>query len=235
MYSKKSSYLSQLRGTCWSLTINNPTESDMNVSLPAGWVVKGQPEQGEKTGTVHHQLMLTTPQVRGSAVEKIFPRAHIELARNKAALANYVNKEETRVGPPIHITSDIPTLFEYQGIIAGMYVEEECNAYILRFANELSNKKSWDELFMGYIDSLVRKDIVENGRRGAEFIGINPMWRSSWKLFGPQIISRHNIQNASSRSSLAQGDNSGSSASVSPAQTVVEGQDRETSDAYTPV
>jgi len=42
--------------------------------------------------------MVKTPQVRFSAVKKAFPRAHIEVARNPAALATYVSKEETRVG-----------------------------------------------------------------------------------------------------------------------------------------
>lgn len=42
--------------------------------------------------------MVKTPQVRFSAVKKLFPRGHIEIARNPAALATYVGKEETRVG-----------------------------------------------------------------------------------------------------------------------------------------
>lgn len=86
------------RGTCWSLTINNPTDDDRQnlAMLPAGWTVKGQEEKGEQ-GTLHLQLMLKTPQVRFSAVKKHFPRAHIEKARNEVALSNYVVKSETRV------------------------------------------------------------------------------------------------------------------------------------------
>lgn len=86
------------RGTCWSLTINNPTDDDRQslAMLPAGWTVKGQEEKGEN-GTLHLQLMLKTPQVRFAAVKKHFNRAHIEKARNEVALSNYVVKSDTRV------------------------------------------------------------------------------------------------------------------------------------------
>lgn len=42
--------------------------------------------------------MVRTGQQRFSAVKKQFPRAHIEPAKNVAALEQYVTKEETRVG-----------------------------------------------------------------------------------------------------------------------------------------
>lgn len=87
------------RASTWSLTINNPTSDDeecMNIARSKGWRLDGQLEVG-KEGTPHYQIMLKTPQVRFSAIKKVFPRAHIEIARNSQALANYVNKEETRV------------------------------------------------------------------------------------------------------------------------------------------
>lgn len=88
------------RATCWSITINNPTKSDeewiAQARQKSGWKVYGQLEQGE-AGTPHYQLMLTTPQVRFSAVKKAFPRAHIEIARDRKALEKYVAKEDTRV------------------------------------------------------------------------------------------------------------------------------------------
>jgi len=95
---------STLKGTSWSVTINNPTEEDkakwMNAVQLFDWVkdAKGQIEKGEK-GTLHIQGMLKTKQVRFSQVQKAFPRAHIELAKNATALAKYVTKEETRVAP----------------------------------------------------------------------------------------------------------------------------------------
>lgn len=88
------------RATCWSLTINNPTQEDeeaLALARQKGWKIDGQLERGAE-GTPHYQLIVHTPQVRFSAVKKAFPRAHIEIARNPAALATYVAKEETRVG-----------------------------------------------------------------------------------------------------------------------------------------
>lgn len=92
--------MSTERATCWSVTINNFIPADLeNIALARqrGWKVDGQPERGEQ-GTPHLQLAVRTPQVRFSQVKKAFPRAHIEVARNPAALAKYVVKTSTRSG-----------------------------------------------------------------------------------------------------------------------------------------
>lgn len=70
------------RASCWSVTINNPTEDELKCHH-LGWSLQGQFEQGEETGTRHFQGMLKTgQQVRFAAVKKVFPRGHIEPARN---------------------------------------------------------------------------------------------------------------------------------------------------------
>lgn len=172
------------RATCWSITINNPLITDYQIPLPVGWTLEGQLEKGEQ-GTEHYQGMLRTPQARFSAIKKAFPRAHIEVAKNPVALKKYVHKEETRVAE----VERIPTLFEYQTIIANKWVEDEYQERVKRCIQ--SNKiPDFDEIAMCYIDSLVASD-VESGRRGAEFIAINPMWRSSWKKFWRSIIIRN--------------------------------------------
>jgi len=90
------------RGTCWSVTCNLATvtkdrvEDCITNARYSGWGIEGQIEKGE-SGTEHYQLCVKTPQVRFSAVKKMFPTAHIELARNPRALQAYVHKEETRV------------------------------------------------------------------------------------------------------------------------------------------
>lgn len=173
------------RATCWSITINNPKKEEYEIVLPVGWKLEGQLEKGEEEGTLHYQGMLKTGQVRFSAVKKVFPRAHIEVARNVAALKKYVNKEETRV----QSVQSIPTLFEYQTIIAEKWIEDEFKARIQRVI-EANQIPDFDVIALRYIDSLVAADI-ESGRRGAEFIAINPMWRSSWKIFWRSIINRH--------------------------------------------
>lgn len=193
-----------IRGTCWSVTWYPPTDSmNYEVSkaeieayskrqLAPGWKLQGQMEQCPDTKRYHFQAMLKTPQVRCSAVINAMDKAHIELAKNKSALASYVTKEESRVAT-IESTQAIPTLFEYQGMIAEKYVEEECKAFIAKRMELTEWKEQYGEAFVKYIDSLVAKDI-KSGRRGAEYIAVNPMWRSAWKLFGPEIISRSNIQ-----------------------------------------
>lgn len=88
------------RSSHWSLTINNPSEADeecIAVARQKGWRVEGQKEVGEN-GTPHYQICLSTGQVRFSAVKAVFPRAHIEAARNVSALKKYVGKDDTRVG-----------------------------------------------------------------------------------------------------------------------------------------
>lgn len=172
------------RATCWSLTINNPTPEQYQITLPVGWHLEGQLERGEQ-GTEHYQGMLRTPQVRFSAVKRIFPRAHIEAARNPTALKKYVHKEETRVAS----VESIPTLFEYQTIIADKWDQDEYNRR-WQTAIEQIQLPMPDDVAMQYIDDLVAQDI-ESGRRGAEFIAINPMWRSSWKRFWRSIIKRN--------------------------------------------
>lgn len=91
-----------IKGSCWSITINNPSEEDKahwaNAKQSYAWIsdVIGQLEQGAK-GTPHIQGMLKTKHIRFSQVKRAFPRAHIELAKSETALARYVTKQDTRI------------------------------------------------------------------------------------------------------------------------------------------
>lgn len=176
------------RATCWSVTINNPTQQDMEPDLPAGWKLTGQIECGAE-GTQHYQGMLTTPQTRFSAVKRVFPRAHIEIAKNKKALEKYVHKQDTRVGEVSDRVSDIPTLWDYQGTIAAKWSEDDFRAGWEAYSARQRESADIDDYALRYVDNLVSLDI-EAGMRGVEFIAINPMWRSSWKKFWPAIIKR---------------------------------------------
>lgn len=173
------------RATCWSITINNPTDVDMNTTLPAGWAIQGQMEVGENA-TEHYQAMLTTPQVRFSAVKKIYPRAHIEKARSKQALNKYVHKDSTRVAEVADRVSNIPTLFDYQHTIAGKWNDAEFTVFRCDPAHD---KKTSGEKALEYVDILVERDI-RAGVCGVEYIAINPMWRSAWKRFWNAMIER---------------------------------------------
>lgn len=175
------------RATCWSITINNPTKEDLECLLPAGWAIEGQMECGAE-GTPHYQGMLTTPQVRFSAVKKVYPRANIQVARNKKALQKYVHKSDTRVAEVADRVSDIPTLWDYQGTVASKWNEDDFTTGWESWS-ALRENSDIDEYALRYVDSLVSMDI-EAGMRGVEFIAINPMWRSSWKKFWRSIIKR---------------------------------------------
>lgn len=174
------------RATCWSITINNPTEQDLNCPLPAGWTIQGQIEAGNENRVEHYQAMLTTPQVRFSAVKKVFPRARIEKARNKVALQQYVHKDDTRVAEVPTRTSNIPTLFQYQHTIASKWDDEE---FLLIRQDEENDKLTIGEKALLYVDILVEKDI-RAGVCGVEYIAINPMWRSAWKRFWRAMVER---------------------------------------------
>lgn len=180
------------RGTCWSITINNPTQSDLNVVFPNNkWVMKGQMEKGEE-GTEHYQGMLLTPQVRFSAVKKVLPRAHIELAKNRSALEKYVSKSETRVAEVPNITSNIPTLFDYQHTIAQRWDDIEYAKLIEQHSDKF-DKGDTGEIALIYVDALVAEDI-RNGVCGVEYIAINPMWRSAWKKFHTAMVARERLK-----------------------------------------
>ena len=185
------------RATCWSITINNPTEQDLKPSLPAGWSMTGQIERGEEEGTEHYQGMLKTTQVRFTAVKKVFPRAHIEVARNRSALEKYVHKDETRIATVPDNKSVVPSLFDYQHTIAARWDD---NVFYQRvqqrrdYEDEHKGEKyqEEDDLAMDYLDFMVSEDI-RNGVCGVEFIAINPMWRSAWKKFWRSMIARERI------------------------------------------
>lgn len=179
------------RGTCWAITINNPTEEDMTTTLPAKWTIIGQMEKG-KDGTPHYQAMLTTPQVRFSAIKKVYPRAHIELAKNKAALQKYVKKEDSRISSVPDRSSNIPTLFDYQHTVASYWDDDEFTALCDEHYSMVESSKVkfvLDDVALAYVDKLVAQDI-EDGLCGVEFIAINPMWRSAWKKFWKQMVAR---------------------------------------------
>lgn len=169
------------RYTAWSITINNPTESEVVVNTP-GWNLEGQYEVG-KEGTRHFQGMLKTPQMRFSSIKKVFPRAHIEPAKNVAALQKYCHKEESRVD--VYTPGAVPTIFEYQTTVATAWNECEWK----EFSKNVIEDKI-DDTAMLYLDILVKRDI-EAGKRGCEWIAINPMWRSSWRKFWRSIIKRN--------------------------------------------
>lgn len=174
------------RATCWSLTINNPSNADeeeIAIARQKGWKVEGQKEKGEN-GTVHYQLCLKTPQLRFSAIKKAFTRAHIEIARNQTALEQYVVKEETREGvlqtaqtmyPSMQTAWDMFSHFVYNND-GGVHARE-------------SGIQQWDgERWLSEFDVWVRF-AIEKGYV-VEGIAVNPQTRSSIKNYAWSIYTR---------------------------------------------
>lgn len=166
-----------VRANCWSITINNPTQTDeYNIAQARqkGWKVHGQLEKGEN-GTPHYQLMLRTPQVRFSAVKSTFPRAHIEVSRNPTALAAYVQKDETRVGQLQLDQEKYPTQLQlFQWFSSYWYTVNQ-------------EKKCEDNLKI--FDLMVAQKIAQGYMIGAEVM--NPQIRAFIKKFGDQLALRH--------------------------------------------
>lgn len=80
----------------WLLTIR---EADFDPYTPvqvAVLYIRGQLETGTENGFRHWQLYLHTKVTSVKTIKKIYPTAHIEMSRSKAA-EEYVWKEETRI------------------------------------------------------------------------------------------------------------------------------------------
>ena len=168
------------RATFWSVTINNPTKNDdeniAEAQQRSGWAVYGQEEVGEN-GTPHYQLMVTTPQVRWAALKKAFPRAHIEIGRDRKKLDAYVHKDDTRVASlkTDNLYPSLQTLWDM-------------------FANFVNNKKykslldTSPERRLEIFDDFIR-DAIDKGFI-VETMGVNPQMRSSVKQYGENIVFR---------------------------------------------
>lgn len=172
------------RATCWSLTINNPTpddEENIAMAMQKGWRIDGQREKGAE-GTEHYQLILHTPQVRFSAVKKQFPRAHIEVARNRAALAAYVGKEATRVGQLATKAELYPSQSKFFELVWEVILADPTKSEFRRASNGrfITPKNA---LVFGAKELIRRGYVVEN-------IACNPMTIQAWALFHDDFLVR---------------------------------------------
>lgn len=186
------------RSRDWSVTINNPTQEDLEeiaLARQAGWQILGQLEEGEN-GTRHYQLLVKSPaQCRFSAVKKRFSRAHIEPARCVAALARYVTKEETRVGDLPAQQDKYPSLSKYWTLVTEYLrgLGKDGLDYValaegkVRFYRE-ERDRLYRKAPLKMLDEATR-DLIVRGYF-VEGIGANPNTRSQWNLFSDVIMLR---------------------------------------------
>jgi len=191
------------RGTTWSITINNPTVTDeeyINLARQRGWKIDGQKEKGE-AGTLHYQLLVKTPQVRFSAMKKAFPRAHIELARNPTALANYVRKEESRVGQLPTSQDMYPSLSKLWELIYNdidTYNSDEGTDYRFKFNGRIYEvgilsipivrTQQGDKSLLIIFDKAVGR-LISQGYH-IESMAVNPQVRSAWCRYCVELMTR---------------------------------------------
>lgn len=173
------------RHSCWSLTINNPTADDeecIALARQKGWKIEGQLEAGTE-GTPHYQLKLSTGQVRFSAVKKAFPRAHIEPARNVAALTQYVAKEDTRIGTLSTTQEKYPSLSRFWQLVYDRMSDEEGGP-----ADEIDWTRVSDKKKLERFDSACYTLITEGYH--IETMAVNPQVRACFAKFAGAILFR---------------------------------------------
>jgi hypothetical protein len=169
------------RATNWSVTINNPTASDDEAIAQArqkGWTVDGQLEKGDQ-GTPHYQLAVRTPQVRFSQVKKAFPRAHIEIARNVAALQAYVHKSDTQIAPLPVQSALYPSLSKLWDLIYDRICDE-----VEHPADDLQPSEYTLDLF----DKVIYQLITDGYH--VETMAVNPQVRGCFLKFGKALMIR---------------------------------------------
>lgn len=168
----------------------------MAIARQKGWKVDGQREQGTE-GTEHFQLILRTPQVRFAAVKKIFPRAHIEVARNPAALSQYVAKEATRVGSIQVDQSMYPSQARFFDLVWDI-IEEDATNRSEYFRSVTGRLRTPTNALNAAAHTLISKGyVVEN-------IASNPMTIAAWKLFHDAFLARKTIRQSDSALSVVE-------------------------------
>jgi len=159
------------RATKWSVTINMKTaatretaEHCIATARQKGWTVIGQIEKGAE-GTEHYQLAVATPQMRFTALKKVFPSAHIEVAKDWNALLKYCQKEDTRVGKLID--------FKF---VSFQMVRDKFFDYIITTSHSDTEYELTEETKMALWDAFIGHSLEQ--RIEADLVGVNPQYRS---------------------------------------------------------
>jgi len=190
--------MDQRRASCWSVTINlkntkrETAEEWIHSARSKGWKVHGQVEQAPSTGTLHYQLMLETPQTRFSGIKKAFPTAHIEICRNKRALAQYVEKEDTRVAELVQENEKYPSIAKYWKLIYQFYDLDDGSGWDRAHTevcfHDLDRQLMLEKDPLGFLDK-VTDELIRQGYFVDQII-TNPAVRSFWKKFHAAILYR---------------------------------------------
>lgn len=158
------------RASKWSVTINlksvsrETAEECIARARQRDWRVVGQLEQGE-SGTEHYQLAVATPQIRFTAVKKVFPTAHIEVAKDWNALLAYCQKEDTRKEVLKNVKSNYISWSQLRDLFFNWLLTQTDHEFEQDHERRL---RLWDE-FIG--EAITRNYEVD-------VMGVNPQYRS---------------------------------------------------------
>jgi len=187
------------RATCWSLTINmgatkmETIEEWIHSARARGWRITGQVEKAPTTGTLHYQLMLQTPQTRFAAIKRAFPTAHIEIAKRKIALSQYVVKEATRVADLPQEDEKYPTTAKFWMLVFKTHNTGNSDGWDLtdedavRFY-DTQRQKELDANPLAFLDQTAA-DLIRRGYVIDSHI-TNPAVRSFWNKFHAEVLYR---------------------------------------------
>jgi len=157
-----------------------------------GWKVTGQIEQAPTTGTLHYQLMVETPQTRFSAIKKAFPTAHIEVCRNKRALAQYVEKEDTRVAELVKQNDKYPSIAKFWSLVYKFHDVDDDSGWDKSHSEvcfcDVDKQLALESNPLDFLDQ-VTGELIRQGYV-VDHIITNPAVRSFWKKFHADILYR---------------------------------------------
>jgi len=184
-------------GTCWSITINNPTEEDRRLLTERpGWIkeITHQDEVGEE-GTLHIQGAVKAKYtVKFSAVKKWLPRAHIEVARNAQALFNYCKKSETAVeGTQVSetnecVSKEFITPSKFPRLVAKTFLQE-MDQIEWHFGDKIYLQSDFAD-FGKVKDIVIEQTIKYLIRKGwhIELLAVNPSIRKALSSYWEDIL-----------------------------------------------
>lgn len=174
-----------MRATAWCITMwlteetgyTKETIDAFTQAMPNDWSLEGQMEQGHDSGKLHYQLLLKTPQTRGTRIAKFFPKCYIDEAQKFHALKQYVHKQDTRVAVFKTIENRSPQWSMVCDKFFDWIVRNEPQSTFFGVVEE-ERMRLWDK-FIGIS--------IEEGMR-VDVIGVNPQYRSCIQRYWSNYI-----------------------------------------------
>lgn len=178
--------LCDMRQTAWCITMWLTEETgytpesihDLTQAMPNDWSLEGQMEMGKDSeGKLHYQLLLKTPQTRGTRVAKFFPKCYIDEAHKFHALKAYVHKQDTRVAEFKSVENRSPQWSVVCDKFFDWLIREQPEVSMFGVVEE-ERMRLWDK-FIGLS--------IEEGMR-VDIIGVNPQYRSCIQRYWSNYI-----------------------------------------------